>query len=561
MTKDEIKNIIDKGTHRADLRLARDLQDKLSFFVETYFSPDNVPYLQEYKEKIKRKINNKQSFNRFLRHLDFPLQINEFTEYLYIELSKIFEAQNANFDFNIDIEDVDVDFDLSFYEKKLWGKYKKAPNTLILLDVPEVQLTDYPIVSKIFIDIYSVIEFELKSTNSFEYLIFQNNKKLYFVNAEKIAIYEYNDNKIGELIKEVNHNYSFCPVFFISNEILNGNSNFVRSNKLVKSLTSLEDLQTINIFKKLLTPHAFYLFVEKFKNSIGCNFENATVKCEGGYLFSKDENRTPIIDSENQSQARCPECNEDIGIGNELKKSLSFINSGSSKINSNVLSFISPSTEILDYGDKFIKEFREIIAKNIIGTENSLNSKLNHNQDAYAYNTESKETVLINLKYNFEQVIKRIERHSLLIIYGDKFKGLSINLGTKFLFKTLTSLFEELSETEKYGLSEILEIKESIIDTKFKTNPKQKKRAKILLRFNPNIKDADLKFEKNLIPENQYYKQIYFSNFINWFETYKYELDNNNNNIDLIITDLEKEFENYLITNNIKVNKNEIIGT
>ncbi|MBE9489005.1 MAG: hypothetical protein IMY67_01805 [Bacteroidetes bacterium] len=559
MTKEEIKIILDEKVHKNELDTAINLQAKLSFLVETFLSDANVPYLGEYQKNIQTKINNDQSYNRFVRHLDFPLQINEFTEYIYIELHKIFEGQNSHFALNVDVKDKPV-FDIEFYQNDLWSKYKIAPNTLVLLDYPEIQTTELTEVDKVLLNVSSVCEFKLKSVNSFEYLIFKTTDKLYFYDTVEILEFDYKDNNIGDLTNHKIHNLGFCPVNFISNEILNSTSDFVRSNKLVKSLTSLEDLQTLNIYKKLITPHSFYLFVEKFQSSVGCSYETESVTCEGGNLYSKNENQTPLYDysgkTQSKSKKRCPECNEDLGIGNELTKSLNFI--GDKKVIDSVLSFISPATDILDYGDKFILGFRNYIKQNIIGTESSLNSKVSHNKDAYAYNTESKETVLLNLKKDFEAVIKRIELQSLAIIYTEeKVKGATINLGTHFLLQQIDDLYSELENTEKYGLSEILEVKDSIIDTKFKTNPQQKFRAKVLLRFYPDLKNADLKFEKGLIPESIYFKHTYFSSFINWFESNKYELNNIDKNIDLVLYDLEREFIIYLTKTNDGFKRNQ----
>lgn len=559
MTKEQIKEILDANVHKNELRTAIDLQSKLSFLVETFLSDANVPYLLEYQRNIASKINNDQSYNRFLRHLDFPLQINEFTEYIYIELHKIFEGQNSHFALNVDVKDKPL-FDIEFYQTDLWNKYKIAPNTLVLLDYPEIQETELTEVDKVLLNVSLVLEFKLKSVNSFEYLIFKTTDKLYYYDTIEILEFDYQDSVIGKLTNKKVHNFGFCPVNFISNEILNSNSDFVRSNKLVKSLTSLEDLQTLNIYKKLITPHSFYLFVEKFQSSIGCSYETESATCEGGNLYSKNENQTPIYDfntkTQSKSKKRCPECNEDLGIGNELTKSLNFI--GDKKVIDKVLSFISPDTDILDYGDNFILGFRNYIKQNIIGTESSLNSKVAHNADAYAYNTESKETVLLNLKKDFETVIKRIELQSLAIIYTEeKVKGATINLGTHFLLHKIEDLYSELENTDKFGLSEILEVKDSIIDTKYKTNPKQKFRAKVLLRFYPNLKDVDLKFEKGLIPENIYFKHIYFSSFISWFESKRYELNNIDKNIDLVLEDLEKEFLTYLTKTNDGFKRNQ----
>ena len=90
-----------------------------------------------------------------------------------------------------------------------------------------------------------------------------------------------------------------------------------------------------------------------------------------------------------------------------------------------------------------------------------------------------------------------------------------------------------------------MNLDEKIISTKFKTKGEEKYRAELLLKIYPNIDDIDTKFSAGYIPEEVYYFQIYFNDFINWFEnnifTIQSFIDKN-----LLIKKINQEFINYL---------------
>jgi hypothetical protein len=557
MTVENINSTLLSNPHQAELKIATDIQKRLTFFISTCISEIGVPYFAKYLQNSKNKINNKKAFQKFQKYLDFPLAINEFSEYIFGELYRIFEGQNSYFE--LTTKNYIENFDFDFYKNAVWEKYKTAPNSIIILDTAKEQVDNFPEIKKIFIDISQIKDFSLKNRNQFEYIIFSVNDILYYFDENKIISYAYNaaENKATGIINEIQHDYKFCPASFISNEILNEKSDFVRSNIAVKSLSALEDLQTILTYKKILTPHAFYHFTERFKNSNNCAGPGNSI-CQDGFLYDKTNRNIPLYSGDG-TLATCPICNEDIGIGNEIKKSLNFVDSQTGKTTGQVINFIAPDTEVLKYGDEFIAAQKDILVMNIIGKEATLNSKLNHNVDAYAYNSESREIVLLRLKSNFEVIAKDIEFKSLFIKYSENDLKVNINFGTEFLLATVADLYAEKEQAEKIGVDMFLNLNERIINTKFKTNENQKKRALLLEKIYPNIKDIDFKFQNNLIPENIYYLQIYFKDFINWFETNIFELPSNEH-FDITIKKINEQFINYLKIRNNDFTRNPIIA-
>jgi len=542
MERKAIIEILEKNVHKSEIQIAIELQDRLSFFVETYTNGSQANYLNHYFANQKIKINNIKSFEKFKKNTDFPLPINEFTESLFANLFRIFEGQNSNFKIETSLNEKQ-DFDLEFYKNKVWEKYKTAPNTLIALSTIGNNNNDFAEIEKVLIDINRVVEFQLNNQGDFEYLIFRTGGNLGIYTSDSFSLYPYTDNEFGKRISKVNYDFGFCPVDFISNEKLNLDSDFIRSNIIVKSITSLEDLLRIQTFKKILNPHAFFLFIERFAESKGCDFENQSAECSAGIMHGKSGLRLALYNFDGSFE-QCPKCNEDMGVGNELKKSVTFLDSSKSTVSNNIIKFVSPETDILEYGDKFILSEQSKIEKNVLGKSETLNSKLNHNEDAYQYNSESQEIVILRLKSDFETVIKNIETKVNFIKYRDFLTLVTINLGTEFLLAKIEDLYLEKEKAKELGLDFTLDIDKKIINTKFKTDNTAKERAVLLNEIYPAISDIDLKFEKGFIPGNTYYLQIYFNDFINWFESNIFAVTILEK--DLAKERIYKEFDNYL---------------
>ena len=534
----EIQNILEEKKNAQTLSKARKHDERMLFYSDRMYNEKSNKYAKTFFENIENKLQNIKSIDNFKLNIKFPLEINNFTAEVIGKLSEIWNSQNKVFNANFNKAEKDVFFNLDFYQNEVFDKYFKSPNTLIYLEYLDGKI-NYK-----FIPVSLIVEFSKIDKNIFEYIIISANDSLYYIDSNCVVeLKSITDNLLDiaslkivseiELIKN-----EVCPIFHISDEIYNSESNFVRTNIFANSLSYLDLLQEVIIYKKMLTPFAFNLIIEKYRNP-DCNYRTEDTYCQNGFLHRTNENNEAIPIYIGQERQHCPVCNPKISPGMTVEKSSTFSLDKSTVI-SDVIRFISPDTNILTYSDEFIKYLKESILNSIIGKTKDNIGKQNSNELSVVSSNMEKLQVILSLKSKFENVIKNIETAKAKWLYGN-FNFWTINLGTNFLLKGISELYNELEFAKKNNPQEVYNIKKQIITTKYANDKISQSRELILLDFIPsaNLEDADANNKLKL-------KQIYAIDFINDYE-------NKNGNIgqilkpkNQIINILNKEFENFL---------------
>jgi len=157
---------------------------------------------------------------------------------------------------------------------------------------------------------------------------------------------------------------------------------------------------------------------------------------------------------------------------------------------------------------------------------------------------EGQETVLTNLKTKFEKVVKEIETSKGKLEHQN-IESVFINLGTYFLVADIQSLNYELEEAQKNNKSNVLKIKERIIETEHQTDYPEKKRALILLRFYPDIPENMFEFATLRLKQ----KQAMFNSFISFYESQNEKIGYNTKmSIDQTLEKMESQFDKFIGT-------------
>ena len=531
----QVKQILEDNKQTSEIGRSVEHDIRMSFYNDRLNEKDTNFYKVLFVEKIENKLSNARSIDSLNLNIDYPFEINSFTADIREKLSEIWNGQNKSIQANFKKEAKEISLNIEFYKYEVFDLYFKKPNTLIYLE------HDGEEIKPKFIYSHQIKAFKKKSKNIFEWVIFRINNLIYYIDNSQLTTFVIKENDYNTLRQKGKpiklEGIDVCPIFHISNELYNINSDFVRTNIFSNHLSKLDLLQELYFYKKMINPFAFNLIVEKYRNT-KCKYKTENEYCDNGYLYTETDNNEILALTYKGSRKRCPVCNKKVSPGMEVLKSETF-SLDKPEIISNVVNYISPDTSILEYSDKFIEKFEENISDSILGKSKEIKNNQNRNELSVLSSVNEKLTILLSLKTKFEDVIKNIENVKANWLHSG-FEFWTINLGTDFLLSDIKDLYNELEYAKLNNLVETKNIQNQIIATKYATDPISKKRNLILLEFYPNI---DLKAEN--IPEKLKLKQTLFDNFISFYENKYGNIGVDNSLRNKIIIKLDKEFDLY----------------
>lgn len=520
----ELKQIIEDTPRAKFIKECINVDEKTRFFSEITLSKnESSNYKEDFGRYVRDRLNNEESYYKFEKAFTYPLNINDFINDIHSKIKKIFEGEDPyySYDLSDSIKEDAINYVLTdWFKNEAFETFCNSPNTIVLIDI-NGSIDDKPAPYPVLINSENIIDVK-ECDGVIQHIVYYIDENLIgVVDSEYYQLFEKDDQKnIIEVNKEGNnkHELGYCPAYFISNKKVNSKG-YKRKNHLTSAFGEIQELTFYKTLKSIINPHAFYLFTVKGKSNGSCGYKEGIAYCVNGYMKAQSEDGIDIVvlDESGVSAKPCPVCNKSLGIGNEIKFSYGFTDAGAIAEPNDIIKFVAPDTAVLEYSDKFLSSKEESIFSNVVGSDENLNPKLNHNEVAYKYNSEGQLSVLMNWKTVFEYLIKNVNETILKLRYGnDAVKNVSINLGTKFILKTSADLYEEKKEAK--GLASVIQIDEQIIRKKYASNNKEKQKRLLYLKVYPNIIDVDEKFKNNSIPYKIYIKQVMFEDFINWFE-------------------------------------------
>ncbi len=523
MEINELKEILEKKPREVLIDRCVNLDAKTRFFSEISVNlEDTSDYSTSFFGYVDARLNNTESMYKFEKAFTYPINTVDFTNDIHSKIKKIFDGEDpyTSYDISDSIkEDAEQFLNHDWYKNEAFNAYCNTPNSIVIVDVKQID-DEKPEPYPVILPIESILD--VKEINGeIKHVIYCiTNKLIGVIDEYSYQLFEKDDkDNIFEVPKVDNeHHLGYCPAWFISNKKIK-EKYYTRKNHLTQSFGDIQDLTFLKTLKSIISPHAFYHFVVKSKSNSSCGYKQGNIYCANGYLYMSGEegSDTRVLSKSGNSAEPCPICNKSLGIGNEITTPYTFTDAGAISEPASVVRFIAPDTQILEYSDKFVYAKEESIFSNIVGANEALNPKLNHNESAYKYNSEGQLSVLLNWKTVFEYLIEQIDSTILKLRYGvDSVESVNVNLGTKFILRTEGDLYQEKKDAG--ALASVIKVDEQIIRKKYANNEEEKQKRLLYLKVYPNMIDVDEKYKSRAIPEKIYIKQVMFEDFINWFE-------------------------------------------
>lgn len=531
----QIKQILQKPSKRQTIQKAVNMQRRLRFHTETNIAVSDINQPTTIFLDWVKHLLPKDKFNIFLQLFRFPLPTPAVVEDVYRELERVFYSRNSSSSYQF--TDSELAEDWSQYKKNNlnepemwkttgWKRMQVSPNSILVVDLPQVQTSLRPEPYFYWLEIDAVIDYQTfrLDENQFEWLIFkQPEHQIAVFDDTSIRVYQLNEkNEIQSLISEAKHDLGYCPARFFWSTQLNEKNKDLKKNPITKELSHLDWYLFFSISKQHLDLYAPYPIYSAYEAD--CNFENNETGdyCDGGFLRNAKGEYKILNDG---TLEKCPCCSEKriAGPGSFLEVPIPNQSEGVADMR-NPVQITTIDKDSLDYNVNECARLKNEIVISVVGSGGTVSEKEAINETQVTANFESKTSVLNALKTNFELAQKFIEDTVCKLRYGNAFISSSVNWGTEFYVFTVTELYSKYKQAKENGASnsELDAISQQILEVEYRNNPLVLQRMLILKQLEPyphKTLDEVLKlYEKKLLNENLVKLKINFSTLVEKFE-------------------------------------------
>lgn len=531
----QIKQILQRPTKRQVIQKAVNMQRRLRFHTETNIAISDInqpttAFLQWVKTLLP-----KDKYNVFLQLFKFPLPTPAVVEDVYRELERVFYSRNSSSSYQF--TDSELSEDWANYKKdKLnepdiwkttgWKRMQVSPNSILVVDLPQIQKTSRPEPYFYWLEIDAVIDYQLLENdgNAFEWLIFkQPNNQIAVFDDTYIRVYQLNEkNEIQSLVSEASHDLGYCPARFFWSTRLNEKNKELKKNPITKELSNLDWYLFFALSKRHLDLYAPYPIYSAYEAD--CNFENNETGdyCDGGFLRNAKGEYKILNDG---TVEKCPCCSERriAGPGSFLEVPVPNQSEGIADMR-NPVQITTIDKDSLSYNVNECARLKNDIVISVVGSGGTVSEKEAINETQVTANFESKTSVLNALKTNFEQAQKFVEDTICKLRYGDAFISSSVSWGTEFYVFTVAELYSKYKQAKENGAtnSELDAISQQILEVEYRNNPLVLQRMLILKQLEPyphkTLDEVLTLFEKGLLDEKLVMLKVNFSALIDRFE-------------------------------------------
>lgn len=529
----QIKQILQKPTKRQVIQKAANMQKRLRFHTETNIAVSDINQPTALFLDWVRNLLPKDKYNIFLQLFKFPLSTPAVVEDVYRELERVFYSRNSSSSYQFTDSELAEDW-VDYRKNKLnepdiwktvgWKKMQVSINSILVVDLPQVQMSARPEPYFYWLEIEDVVDYEMVNDTEFKWIVFrQPNRRIAAFDDTYIRVYQLNEkNEIASLVSEATHNLGYCPARFFWSTQLNEKNKDLKKNPISKELSNLDWYLFFSISKQHLDLYAPYPIYSAY--AADCNFENNETGdyCDGGFLRNSSGEYKILNDG---TVEKCPCCSEKriAGPGSFLEVPIPNQAEGIVDMR-NPVQITTIDKDSLTYNVEECVRLRNDIIVSIAGSGGTVSEKEAINETQVAANFESKTSVLNALKTNFELAQKFVEDTICRFRYGSDFISSSISWGTEFYVFTVKELYNKYEQAKTNGASEseLDAITQQILEVEYRNNPLVLQRMLILKQLEPyphKTLDEVLKLhEKKLLNENYVKLKINFSTLVERFE-------------------------------------------
>lgn len=515
---------------------------RAKFHVEPTLEVSRLSYREEYLAWVGNIINKKKQ-EVFKALLTLPIETVEFTEGVFDELTKIFEAQDKFIGYQFTNPELSADFalylkeigDPTFWQTKGFSTMKSAINSIVILDLPSLAAAPtpdkFPRPYYYFLDVQKVKAFEVNSKFKFEYIMFYDrwNPEIIYVfddgffrTYREVRSTNNTDTAASYILEsEAAHDLGYTPARSFWTTPFEEKSRLQKRGPHSNSLGKFDWLLLLYTFNKHVELYAGFPVDVMYEQR--CDYRDSSGNaCDNGKI-----RRT--VNSQIGSDPKvvfddCPNCKDKqvLGPGTVLTAPAMASKDDPDLITG--MNRIGADKDSLEYLLGRIDKYEATISTNMIGyVAEGIREAMNKEQVASM--VESQVNCLAEVRDNFESIHRWVLEGLARLRYGtNALVSVTCNYGNKWFIHSVEKLQEQFKEAKDNGFAnfELSSQFEQILLTKYKNNPGMLERVRTLTAIEPyqNYTVADLASlnEKFGLNQNLVRLKIDFSNYVHQFE-------------------------------------------
>lgn len=526
----KIRQIITEPKKKKAIQRAILHQNWIKFHAQTEITPDFSQPLNNFFAFVKNLLPH-DKYQMFKTLFRYPVKTNEITGICFDKLSRIFEGRNPAYNYqfkqNNDREDweeyrLKVLREPEVWNTKGWEFFKTEINSVLVVDLPQVQTGNLPEPYFYWVTIDSVIDYDFDpTTNVMYWLIFRRDKNhIVVIDDERYRVFVVKDEKIGEPIVDNVHDLGYCPARFFWSDPINLTEPDVKQSPLTKELESLDWFLFYHVSKRNLDVSGSYPIYSGYEQSCDFSNEENGDYCDGGFLKNKQgyylfDNAGVLVP--------CPKCGKKRIIGPGSFVEVPVPTEGQPDLK-NPVQMLTVDRNSLDYNVAEEERLRNAIITSIVGTNEEITTRDALNEQQIRANFESQSTVLNRVKKGFELAQQFVDETACRLRYGKTFISAKVNLGTEFYIYDINDLRNRYKTAKESGASEseLDALQTKIIETEYRNNPTELQRMLILAELEPyrhlTREEVIALFKDKIVSETDLRIKLNIANFVRRFE-------------------------------------------
>ena len=531
LSLDQIAKELQERSKSAAIQRAKEHQNRIKFHAETRLDGKNDSYLSTFLS-IADNLLPSDKAAQFKSMFRYPVVTNGICGEIFDKLGRIFDGRNPVYNYSFTKPEYADDWS-NYRSKKLdepnvwktkgWEFFKTEINSVLVIDMPSIQTSDYPEPYFYWLRIGDVISYQANPTTGImDYIIFRaSDKEIAVIDGVYYRLFGSKDGvTIDNTISISEHHLGFCPARFFWDSPMSINNHDVKQHPLTKVLESLDDYVFSYVSKKNLDLTSSYPIYSGYEQTCDYESKEAGVHCNGrGFL--KNNQDQYVYDANGIPQA-CPICGKHriVGAGSYIEVPVP--DEGQPDLK-DPIHMTAPAVDSLKYHVDELQRKRKSIIDSVVGVDNTLSTQA-INELQVQSSTESQLSVLYKLKTSFENAQKFVDETICKLRYGNMFTGCQINYGTEFYVATTSELRAKYKLAKDSGatMSDLDAMQRQIIDSEYRNDSIQARRMIILNDLEPfrhmSYTDVNDLYSKGIITKEELKLKINFMEYVRRFE-------------------------------------------
>ena len=532
----QVREIIKRPKYKSQINNAINHEAKIRFHAET--KTDSYVWTMAHNDFLAwvEHLLPADKFNYFLQLFRYPLKTNALVADIFNEFEQIFAAKNAIFNWNFTSREYANDFE--YYrtkvlkEQEIWRTegfqaLKTMINSIVVVDMPS-ESTNPAQPYFYFVPIENVVDvgFTLAPPDTLDYVAFRidspdpEKPRIAVYDDKYYRVMELDKSEYIEIIKNP-HSLGYCPAKFFYSNKMSQTDPITRESEISKALEDMNWYLFFHVSKKYLDLYAPYPIYSAYQQDCDYKDDKGNV-CSGGILINEEGQYV----QEGNAIRKCPICSNKnlIGVGTFLE--IPAPEAADDADLRDPIQRLDAPIDSLKYNTEEVDRLRKEIFYNCAGevVDNPNEQAKNELQIQTKY--ESRKTILIRIKKNFDIIHKFVTDTICRLRYGNNFIDSTINYGTDYFLKTSDSYYETYRQAKTAGASdtELDIITDNRITIEYRDNHSKLDRIKLLIDLEPyqnrTTKELTelLRSAPQVVNEDLFIIKLNFSNFIARFE-------------------------------------------